>query len=108
MIPLGVRIFVCTQPVDMRRSFDGLAQAARERLGEDPEQGGLFVFVGRNKSRLKLLWFDRRRYSLLYVRLHGERFVIPDGNGAPAVRVDSSALARLLEGVPHVARSRRR
>ena len=36
MIPAHVRIFVCTAPVDMRRGFDGLALAVRERLGEDP------------------------------------------------------------------------
>jgi len=47
MIPADVRIFLCTEPVDMRRSFDGLALAARERLGQDPRQGGLFAFVNR-------------------------------------------------------------
>jgi len=42
MIPASVRIFVCTEPQDLRRSFDGLALAARERLGEDPQSGALF------------------------------------------------------------------
>lgn len=41
MIPSHVRIFVCTEPVDMRRWFDGLALAARERLGKEPREGGL-------------------------------------------------------------------
>ncbi len=49
MIPGSVKIFVCTQPVDMRRSFDGLALAAREVIGEDPRSGALFCFV--NKQR---------------------------------------------------------
>ena len=66
MIPANVRIFLCTEPVDMRRSFDGLALAARERLGQDPRQGGLFAFVNRRANRLKLLWFDRNGYCLLY------------------------------------------
>ncbi|WP_369292674.1 IS66 family insertion sequence element accessory protein TnpB, partial [Nocardioides abyssi] len=51
MIPAHVRIFVCTEPMDLRRSFDGLALAARERLGEDPRAGGLFVFTNRRANR---------------------------------------------------------
>jgi transposase len=74
VIPGDVRIFVCTEPVDMRRGFDGLALAARERLGRDPLQGGLFVFVSKRANRLKILWLDGRGYAILYKRLHGARF----------------------------------
>ena len=42
MIPGNVRIYLCSQPVDMRRSFDGLAQAARDHMGKESERGGLF------------------------------------------------------------------
>jgi hypothetical protein len=54
MIPAHVRIFVCPQPVDFRRGFDGLALAARERLGEDPRAGGLFVFTNRRATGVKI------------------------------------------------------
>ena len=43
MIPEATRIFVCTEPQDMRRSFDGLSLAAQEHLGEDPKSGALFA-----------------------------------------------------------------
>jgi transposase len=67
LIPAGVRIFVCTQAVDMRYGFDRLAQVARERVGHDPVEGGaLFVFAGKSARRLKLLWFDRNGLCLLY------------------------------------------
>jgi hypothetical protein len=69
MLPQTVRIFVCTTPQDMRRSFDGLALAARELLGEDPQSGALFAFVGKRATRLKLLWWDRNGYCLQYKRL---------------------------------------
>ena len=66
MIPAGVRIFVGTEPVDMRLGFDRLAQLARERMGCDPVEGGaLFVFAGRAATRLKVLWFDRNGLCLL-------------------------------------------
>lgn len=99
MIPSSVRIFVCTEPQDMRRSFDGLARAAREVLGQDPQAGALFCFVNKRSNRLKILWWDRNGYCLLYKRLHRAVFVIPkaDVSGAPVI--DSKELARLLAGV---------
>src|SRR3954470_5480443 len=57
MIPTQVRIFVCTERQDMRRSFDALALAVRERLELDPESGALFVFASKRGNRLKVLWF---------------------------------------------------
>ena len=100
MIPATVRIFVCTEPVDMRYGFDRLAATAKSRCGEDPQHGGvLVVFANRGATRLKVLWFDRNGYCLLYKRLHRAVFVLPLGEaGAPAVRIDGAALARLLAG----------
>lgn len=94
MIPAGTRIFVCTEPQDMRRSFDGLSLAAREHLGEDPQSGALFVFVNKRRNRVKVLWFDRNGYCLLYKRLHRARFILPD-----ARTIDGRALAMILRGV---------
>ena len=100
MLPPSVRIFVCTVPQDMRRSFDALALATRQLLGEDPEGGGLFVFVGKSKTRAKVLWFDRNGYCLLYKRLHRALFAVPSSNdGRPSVRIDGDELAALLAGV---------
>lgn len=65
MLPAGVRILVCTTAQDMRKSFDTLAAAARDVMGEEPESGTLFVFLGKNPTRIKLLWFDRNCYCLL-------------------------------------------
>lgn len=101
MIPSGIRIFVCTQPVDMRYGFDRLAQVARERVGQDPiEAGALFVFAGKSATRLKVLWFDRNGLCLLYKRLHRAVFELPAAaNGAVSIHIDGAALARLLAGV---------
>jgi transposase len=110
MIPAGVRIFVGTEPVDMRLGFDRLAQLARERMGCDPVEGGaLFVFAGRAATRLKVLWFDRNGLCLLYKRLHQAIFELPSPIGdATAVHIDAAALARLLAGVPRGASKRAR
>ena len=105
MIPAHVRIFVCTEPMDLRRSFDGLVLAARERLGQDPRAGGLFAFANRRMNRLKLLWFDRNGYCLLYKRLHQAVFALPRATDGVAVQIDGGALAQLLAGVARAPRA---
>lgn len=101
MIPTQVRIFVCTERQDMRRSFDALALAVRERLALDPESGALFVFASKRSNRIKVLWFDHNGYCLLYKRLHRASFELPDAGAAerPLVAIDARALATLLRGV---------
>ena len=101
MILASVRIFVCREPQDLRRSFDGLALAARQVLGEEPRSGALFCFLNKRANRLKCLWWDRNGYCLLYKRVHGARFRLPvvaEATGA-SLRIDAAQLARLLAGV---------
>jgi transposase len=101
MIPSQVRIFVCTERQDMRRSFDALALAVRERLGLEPESGALFVFASKRGNRVKVLWFDHNGYCLLYKRLHRAFFELPESATAerPLASIDARALAVLLRGV---------
>lgn len=108
MIPSSVRIFVCRETVDLRRSFDGLALAARQVLGEDPQSGAIFVFVNKRKNRLKALWWDQSGYCLLYKRLHRAVFIVPDdGTGRVSVRIDGKALAELLSGAREAREARK-
>ena len=108
MLPATVRIFVCTTPQDMRRSFDGLALAARQVVGEDPQSGALFVFVGKRRNRIKVLWWDRNGFCLLYKRLHRALFEVPGSvDHTPSVRIDPQQLAALLQGVARPVRKSR-
>jgi transposase len=108
MIPAAVRIFVCREPQDLRRSFDGLALATRQALGADPRSGSLYCFVNRRANRLKVLWWDRNGYCLLYKRLHRAQFRIPiAGEGAGAsIRIDAAELAKLVAGVDREGKRR--
>jgi transposase len=100
MLPTSVRIMLCTQPQDMRRSFDTLAQVVRQQLGEDPQSGSLYVFVGKRPTRAKVLWWDRNGFCLLYKRLHRALFEVPALNAdTAAVQISPSALAELLAAV---------
>jgi transposase len=100
VIPSTVRIFVCTEPVDMRRSFDGLSLVVEQHMGADPRSGALYVFVNKRKNRLKVLWFDKNGFCILYKRLHHARFELPGSR-----TIDGRRLASVLRGV-ETARSR--
>ena len=104
MIPTSVRIFVCTEPQDMRRGFDGLALVARQALGVDPQSGALICFVNKALTRLKILWWDRNGYCILYKRMHRALVVMPSRGEGPTIKIDARQLAELLAGV---ARERR-
>jgi transposase len=100
MLPSTVRILVCTAPQDMRASFDTLAAVVRNVLNEEPQSGALYVFVGKRPTRVKVLWWDRNGFCLLYKRLHRALFMAPKAtSGAAAVNIDGRALHQLLSGV---------
>ena len=100
MLPTSTRIFVCNEPVDLRKSFDGLAQCAREIVECDPSSGALFLFAGKHATSLKALWWDKSGYCILYKRLARGVFRIPAAaSGAKSVLVDARELALILEGI---------
>ena len=100
-LPPSVRIFVATEPVDLRKGFDGLSAATREVLRQDPLSGHLFVFINRRRNRAKILVWDRSGFWLLYKRLERGRFRLPRSprEGASAIEMEATDLALLLEGI---------
>lgn len=94
----GVRVWVATQPVDMRKGFDGLAEVVRAFLGQDPLSGSLFVFRNRSSQRVKILWHDRDGMTIDYKRLDRGTFHFPAGD-EKAMAIDSAQLLRLLSGM---------
>ena len=67
-LPPAVRIYVAAAPVDLRKSFDGLAAAVSHVLAHDPFEGHLFVFFNRRADRVKVLWWDGDGFALFYKR----------------------------------------
>jgi transposase len=73
------RILAYSEPVDMRKSFNGLVALVQSVLEEDPLSGCLFVFFNRRGNYLKLVTWDRTGYCLFAKRLEQGRFHLPSG-----------------------------
>ena len=98
--PPAVRIWLCSQAVDLRRSFDGLAEQVRQLLAADPLSGHIFVFRNKRGDRIKLLYWDEDGFVLVYKRLEQGTFHWPTPqSGQSSVKVRAAELAMLLDGV---------
>ncbi|HYQ92637.1 MAG TPA: IS66 family insertion sequence element accessory protein TnpB [Candidatus Competibacteraceae bacterium] len=101
MWPLnGIRIYLAREPVDLRKSIDGLSVLVSQVLGQDPFSAHLFVFTNRHRDKLKALSWDQNGFVLYYKRLEQGRFRWPVIPADQAVLViDYRQLQWLLSGL---------
>lgn len=115
------RVFLATEPTDMRKGFDGLFAIVESVISEDPFSGHLFVFRNRRRDRLKVLWWDRDGLAIFYKRLERGSYQFPtdaivrrsiDSPGDPSnsqrCEIRADELALLLEGIDLASVKRRR
>jgi transposase len=101
-----VRVYLASQPVDMRCGHDGLFAIVKS-WELDPFSGDLFAFIGKRGDRAKILVWHRGGFLLLYKRLEKGRFRIPRLEpGTRTATLDATELTMLLDGidVSHVRR----
>lgn len=111
MTPAGLNILLAVQPVDMRRSFDGLKVVVRDQLQRDPKaERAMFVFLNRDQSMAKILWRDASGWCLLAKRLDERIFELPAQipTGTASIGVDARTLAALLDGTQKPGKETRR
>jgi transposase len=102
----AVRVFVVVAPLDMRGSFDALACAVR-RLGLDPTDGHLCLFLNKRRRIAKAVWFDGSGWCVLAKRLETGSFQLPAFDaGASQVSIDGASFASLLAGIDFTASRR--
>jgi transposase len=93
-----IRVHLYGQPCDMRKSFDGLQAMVRHVLGEDPLSGGLYVFINRRATQMRVLYFDRTGFCIWAKRLEAGRFV-GDWSQVRTREMDCTGLKLMLEGI---------
>jgi transposase len=57
-LPPSVRIYVSIEPVDARKSFDGLVALVENEFGLEPLSGHLFVFLNRRGHVAQMICLD--------------------------------------------------
>jgi transposase len=108
--PSGSRIFIATQPTDLRRSYDGLAAIVEGAFGRSARSGDLYVFINRRGTQVRILFWDRDGFCIVMKRLEQGTFRrVQDDDGRDHVEIDAGRLAMLLEGIdaPVIKRRKR-
>ena len=99
-LPQNTKIFLCTQPVDFRKGFDGLTGIVTATLGKNVTDGSLFLFVNRRRDRIKALWWETGGLTLWYRRLEKGTVELPQADDDQAhIAIDSVELAMWIAGV---------
>ena len=99
-LPPSVRIYFATELVDMRNGIDGLQAVVEQVLKQDPLKGHLFVFVGKRRDKVKVLYWDNNGFVLYMKRLERGRFQLPEvDERRKRVEMQSEDLAMLHKGV---------
>jgi transposase len=95
-----VRIFLCTTPTNMSYSFDSLMGLAQETFEQDPFSGHLFLFLNRDRDRIKILFWDRDGFCIWYKRLEAGTFQLPRATShEQGIELEYSQLTKLLGGI---------
>ena len=100
----GVRAYVCAEAVDMRKSIDGLSALVGPVFAADPYSGHWFVFLSKSRTKVKILYWDRRGFALWYKRLERGRY--PSAESIAASGLSVAELGAYLEGID-LTRTRR-
>jgi transposase len=98
--PASLRVFLHRAPVDMRKQRNGLAAVVKNALDQDPFDGrALFVFIGRSRNKLKILYWDRNGFAVWYKVIEGrEKFPWPRRMQVTSITLSIEQLQWLLEG----------
>ncbi len=99
-LPSSVKIFIYSQPADMRCGFNKLSMLTENIMLMDPFSGHLFVFFNKPADKCKILFWDRTGFCIWYKRLEEGTFEkLKSEPGTISLEVDISKLIWILEGI---------
>lgn len=92
------RVFLCIEPVDFRKSIDGLSLLVEQSLGLDPFESVLYVFVNKRRDKIKILLWEKNGFVLWYKRLEKQRFKWPKAHREATMTLSGQELNWILDG----------
>lgn len=99
-LPQGVKVYLCTEPTDMRKSFTGLVALTKNVIKQNPTSGHLFVFVNRSRNYTKALYYSHGGYCLWAKRLEQGRFsVVHSSHDQPVATLSDTQLMMWIDGI---------
>lgn len=87
-----------SQPTDMRKSFDSLAGLVRNEGQGDPFNGEVYIFMNKQRNRVKLLHWETGGFTLYYKRLEKGQFELPSCSSSHCM-IQWSDLMLIMEGI---------
>lgn len=104
----GIKIYLHRQPIDMRKSFDGLFGIVKNELSMDVRNGGLFMFINLRRNRVKLMYWDNDGIAIWQKRLERGSLQHPQPNDhSKHLEISASELNLLLSGIDLASVKRR-
>lgn len=92
----GLQVYLYAEPVDMRKSIDGLSILVEQEMALSPFMEALFVFCNRGRDKIKLLYWEKNGFIVWYKRLEKQRFRWPKVE--ETVSLSGQELNWLLDG----------
>ena len=93
-------IWLYPKPIDFRKQIDGLIILVAEHLELNPASGQLFLFRDRSAKKIKILWWDRNGFWLLYKRLEQGKLKFPNPVDS-VLELTPDQLSWLLSGLDY-------
>jgi len=72
-----IQAYLYAEPVDMRKSINGLSVLVEQEMLLSPSMDALFVFCNRGRDKIKMLCWERNGFIVWYKRLEKQRFRWP-------------------------------
>jgi transposase len=94
-----IKIYVSMQPIDARKSIDGLCALVMDHFSDNPQCGDVFIFFNKTRDKVKILWWNANGFVLYYKRLEKHRFVLPVENATDTFEITQAQLHGLIAGL---------
>jgi len=91
-------VYLHRDPVDFRKSIDGLSLIVEQAMGVSVFEAAVFVFCNKRRDKLKILYWDSSGFCLWYKRLEKERFKWPRKDGSETIALNEEQFHWLLRG----------